>query len=81
MTTAELVARLVAVDSTNPDLVAGGAGEAGVAGVIAAHMTELGLEVDRLGRRSRPAQRRRTAARHRRRPLAHVLRPHRRGRR
>src|SRR6185437_11172377 len=46
MTTAELVARLVAVDSTNPDLVPGGAGEAGVAVVIAEHMAGLGLEVD-----------------------------------
>lgn len=46
MTTANLVARLVAVDSTNPDLVPGGAGEAGVAAVIAEHMAELGLEVD-----------------------------------
>jgi acetylornithine deacetylase len=46
MTTAELLARLVAVDSTNPDLVPGGAGEAGVAAVLAEHMTALGLEVD-----------------------------------
>src|SRR6185437_13354961 len=38
--------RLVAVDSTNPDLVPGGAGEAGVAVVIAEHMAGLGLEVD-----------------------------------
>jgi acetylornithine deacetylase len=46
MTTAELLGRLVAVDSTNPDLVPGGAGEAAVAAVIADHMSELGLDVD-----------------------------------
>jgi acetylornithine deacetylase len=46
MTTAELLARLVAVDSTNPDLVPGGAGEADVAAVIADHMARLGLDVD-----------------------------------
>jgi acetylornithine deacetylase/succinyl-diaminopimelate desuccinylase-like protein len=46
MTTAELLARLVAVDSTNPDLVPGGAGEAGVAAALGEHMTALGLEVD-----------------------------------
>jgi acetylornithine deacetylase len=46
VTTAELLARLVAVDSTNPDLVPGGAGEAGVAAVLAEHMAAIGLEVD-----------------------------------
>jgi acetylornithine deacetylase len=46
MSAAELLARLVSVDSTNPDLVLGGAGEAGVAAVLADHMAALGLEVD-----------------------------------
>jgi acetylornithine deacetylase len=46
MTTAELLGRLVAIDSTNPDLVPGGAGEAGVAAVLADHMAAIGLEVD-----------------------------------
>jgi acetylornithine deacetylase len=46
MSTTELLARLVSVDSTNPDLVPGGAGEAGVAALLADHMAALGLEVD-----------------------------------
>ena len=46
MSTAELLARLVSVDSTNPDLVPGGAGEAAVAVVLAEHMAALGFEVD-----------------------------------
>lgn len=41
----ELLARLVAIDSVNPSLVAGAAGEGEVAAVIAGHMRALGLEV------------------------------------
>ena len=45
MTTRELVAALVAIDSVNPDLVAGGAGEAEIAAFVAAWLREAGLEV------------------------------------
>ncbi|CAN5794477.1 ArgE/DapE family deacylase [soil metagenome] len=40
-----LLADLVAIDSVNPSLVAGAAGESGVAGYLADHMRRLGLEV------------------------------------
>ncbi len=43
----ELTARLVAVDSVNPDLVAGGAGETEIARVVAAWLEDAGLEVER----------------------------------
>src|SRR4051812_37267968 len=43
--TADLLARLVAVDSRNPSLVPGGPGEAAIAATIAATMHEAGLEV------------------------------------
>lgn len=43
---AELTSRLVAIDSINPDLVPGGAGEAGVAQLVAAWLEEAGLEVE-----------------------------------
>jgi acetylornithine deacetylase len=46
MTTAELVGALVAIDSVNPDLVPGGAGEAEVAAFIADWMRAAGLEVE-----------------------------------
>jgi acetylornithine deacetylase len=42
----ELVAALVAIDSVNPDLVPGGAGEAEVADFVAAWLREAGLEVE-----------------------------------
>lgn len=42
---AELTARLVSIDSVNPDLVAGGAGEAEVAAVVAETLERAGLEV------------------------------------
>src|SRR5688572_27003390 len=45
MTTRELVAALVAIDSVNPDLVPGGAGEAEIAAFVAAWLREAGLEV------------------------------------
>ena len=42
----DLLAELVAADSTNPDLEPGGAGEAAVAAILAARMAAIGLEVD-----------------------------------
>jgi acetylornithine deacetylase len=42
----ELLAQLVAADSTNPGLDAGGAGEAAVAAILAARMAAAGLDVD-----------------------------------
>jgi acetylornithine deacetylase len=41
----ELLQRLVAIDSVNPSLVAGGAGESAIAVAIAEHLRWLGLEV------------------------------------
>jgi acetylornithine deacetylase len=41
----ELVSQLVAIDSVNPSLVPGAAGEAQVAEAIAAHMRRMGLDV------------------------------------
>lgn len=43
---AELTGRLVAIESTNPDLVPDGAGEAEIAAFVAAWLEEAGLEVD-----------------------------------
>jgi acetylornithine deacetylase len=45
-TLAELTAQLVAIDSTNPDLVADGAGEAEIAAFVADWLREAGLEVE-----------------------------------
>ena len=45
-TAAELVAELVSIDSVNPDLVPGGAGEAEVAAYVADWMRDAGLEVE-----------------------------------
>jgi len=42
----ELTAQLVAIDSVNPDLVPGGAGEARVAEAVAAWLEDAGLEVE-----------------------------------
>jgi acetylornithine deacetylase len=42
----ELVSALVAIDSVNPDLVPGGAGEAEIADFVAAWLREAGLEVE-----------------------------------
>ena len=44
---AELTAELVAIDSTNPDLVPGGAREARIAGYVARWLADAGLEVER----------------------------------
>lgn len=41
----ELLSQLVAIDSVNPALVPGGAGEARIAGFIAEHLRRLGLDV------------------------------------
>jgi acetylornithine deacetylase/succinyl-diaminopimelate desuccinylase-like protein len=45
-TLAELTARLVAIDSINPDLIPGAAGEGAVAEFVAGWMRDAGLEVD-----------------------------------
>jgi len=45
-TLAELTAQLVAIDSTNPDLVANGAGESEIAVFVARWLREAGLEVE-----------------------------------
>lgn len=42
----DLTASLVAIDSVNPDLVAGGAGEAEIAAFVATWLREAGLEVE-----------------------------------
>ena len=44
---AELTSALVAIDSTNPDLVPGGAGEDEIARFVAAWLTNAGLDVER----------------------------------
>jgi acetylornithine deacetylase len=46
MRSEELVAALVAIDSVNPDLVPGGAGEAEIADFVAGWLREAGLEVE-----------------------------------
>jgi acetylornithine deacetylase len=46
MTTAELVGALVSIDSVNPDLVPGGAGEAEVAAFVADWLRDAGLDVE-----------------------------------
>ena len=44
---AALTAELVAIDSTNPDLVPGGAGEAEITRFVAAWLESAGLDVER----------------------------------
>jgi acetylornithine deacetylase len=46
MRSEELVAALVGIDSVNPDLVPGGAGEAEIADFVAVWLREAGLEVE-----------------------------------
>lgn len=46
MTAAELVGALVAIDSVNPELVPGGAGEAEIAEFVANWLREAGLDVE-----------------------------------
>ncbi|MGI5406101.1 M20/M25/M40 family metallo-hydrolase [Streptomyces chartreusis] len=46
-----LLARLIAIDSVNPDLVAGGAGEAAVADFCGTWLAARGFEIHRLERR------------------------------
>src|SRR6476619_7222917 len=41
-----LLRDLVAIDSVNPSLVPGAAGEAQIAGAVAAHLRRLGLDVE-----------------------------------
>jgi acetylornithine deacetylase len=56
MTTAELLAALVAIDSVNPSLVPGGAGEGEIAAFVAAWARDAGLEVGVLqGTPARPS--------------------------
>ena len=43
---ASLTADLVAIDSTNPDLVPGGAGEAEIARFVAGWLSDAGLTVE-----------------------------------
>lgn len=43
---ARLLAELIRCDSTNPDLVEGGVGEAGVAGLVAARLEAAGIAVE-----------------------------------
>ncbi|WP_330347944.1 M20/M25/M40 family metallo-hydrolase [Streptomyces sp. NBC_00582] len=50
-TPAGLLARLVSLDSVNPDLVAGGAGESAVADLCGRWLADRGFEVHRLERR------------------------------
>src|SRR3954449_2442230 len=45
----ELVGALVAIDSVNPDLVPGGAGEAEIAAYVADWLAQRGREVARAG--------------------------------
>jgi acetylornithine deacetylase len=46
MTVGELAASLVAIDSVNPALMPGGAGEAEIAAHVAGWMSDAGLEVE-----------------------------------
>ena len=52
---ARLTAELVAIDSVNPTLVAGGAGEARIARVVADWLEGAGLDVELLGPDERPS--------------------------
>jgi acetylornithine deacetylase/succinyl-diaminopimelate desuccinylase-like protein len=52
---ARLTAELVAIDSVNPSLVAGGAGEAEIARFVAAWLERAGLEIEVLERVGRPS--------------------------
>ena len=46
VTAEELLATLVSIDSVNPDLVPGGAGESEIAAFVADWLRDAGLEVD-----------------------------------
>jgi acetylornithine deacetylase len=52
---AELTTRLVAVDSVNPTLVPGGAGEAAIARFVADWLGAAGLDVETIGPADRPS--------------------------
>ena len=71
----ETLAGLVRINSINPTLVPGGAGEAEIAAYTAASLRSIGLETAVHEAGARPAERRRHFARQRRRPLAHAQRP------
>jgi acetylornithine deacetylase len=51
----DLAATLVAIDSVNPDVVAGGAGERDAAAFVAEWLEEHGLEVELVGSGDRPS--------------------------
>ena len=75
---AELLKELVAINSVNPDLVPGAAGESEIADFCAQWLAARGFEVHRLEDAGPPVHRRRSP-RVGRRPLADVQRPHRYG--
>jgi acetylornithine deacetylase len=51
----ELAAQLVAIDSINPDLIPGAAGEREIALFVAEWLERAGLDVERVGRPTGPA--------------------------
>jgi acetylornithine deacetylase len=71
---ADLLARLVAIDSVNPSLVRGGAGESEIAAFIATWAGAGGPRGRTDRRRPRPAERRRPRPRHGRRAHAAAVR-------
>ena len=78
---ASLTARLVEIDSINPDLIPGGAGEGEIAAFVADWLRAAGLEVELYEAAPGTSQRRRRGARYGRRPLAAPERAHGHGRR
>ena len=78
---AELTGQLVAIDSTNPDLVPGGAGEAEIAAFVAGWLRRGGPRGRAVRSRAGTAERRRGRAGDGRRSLAPAQRAHGHGRR
>ena len=76
-----LLRELVAIDSVNPSLVPGAAGEAAIAGAIAAHLRRIGLDVEVQDAAPGPAERHRRARGTPPGTLADALRTHRHRRR
>ena len=70
----DLTSALVAIDSINPSLEPGAAGESEVAAFVADWARDAGLEVELVEATPRPAERRRLGARQRWRALAAPLR-------
>ena len=73
----ELLKQLVAINSVNPDLVPGGAGEAAIGDFCAAWFSERGFEVHRIETRSGRPSIVGIARGVRRRQIADVQWPHR----